>query len=102
MGARAPNILFLMSDQMGAPVLPIHGHPVCQAPHIEALADSGVVFDSAYCNSSFAIRADPPAGGSAAPSPMSTCCPRWRVQGRPWSMRPPLQSRQCDAHPKMS
>ena len=50
MGARAPNILFLMSDQMGAPVLPIHGHPVCQARHIEALADSGVVFDSAYCN----------------------------------------------------
>ncbi len=50
MGARAPNILFLMSDQMGAPVLPIHGHPVCQTPHIEALADSGVVFDSAYCN----------------------------------------------------
>ena len=35
MSARAPNILFLMSDQMGAPVLPIHGHPVCQAPHIE-------------------------------------------------------------------
>ena len=32
MSTRAPNILFLMSDQMGAPVLPIHGHPVCQAP----------------------------------------------------------------------
>ena len=50
MSGKAPNILFLMSDQMGAPVLPIHGHPVCQAPHIEALADSGVVFDSAYSN----------------------------------------------------
>ena len=50
MSGKAPNILFLMSDQMGAPVLPIHGHPVCRAPHIEALADSGVVFDAAYCN----------------------------------------------------
>ena len=50
MSGRAPNILLLMSDQMGAPVLPIHGHPMCQAPHIEALADSGVVFDNAYCN----------------------------------------------------
>ena len=36
-----------MSDQMGAPVLPIHGHPVCQVPHLGALADSGVVFDNA-------------------------------------------------------
>ena len=44
MSGKAPNILFLMSDQMGAPVLPIHGHSVCQAPHVEALADSGVVF----------------------------------------------------------
>lgn len=50
MSTRAPNLLILMSDQMGAPVLPIHGHPVCQAPHIEALADRGVVFDNAYCN----------------------------------------------------
>lgn len=48
--AKAPNILFLMSDQMGAPVLPIHGHEVCQAPHLEKLADSAVVFDNAYCN----------------------------------------------------
>ena len=39
-----------MSDQMGAPVLPIHGHEVCQAPHLEELADGAVVFDNAYCN----------------------------------------------------
>ena len=48
--AKAPNILFLMADQMGAPVLPVHGHEVCQAPHIEELADGAVVFDNAYCN----------------------------------------------------
>ena len=50
MNEGAPNILFLMSDQMSTPILPIHGRPICQAPHIEALADSGVVFDNAYCN----------------------------------------------------
>jgi choline-sulfatase len=47
---KAPNILFLMSDQMGAPVLPIHGHQVCRTPHLQELADSSIVFDSAYSN----------------------------------------------------
>src|ERR1700751_1941771 len=31
--------------------LPIHGHPVVKAPHLSALAERGVVFDSAYCPS---------------------------------------------------
>ena len=44
MSDKPPNILFLMSDQMGAPVLPIHGHPVCQAPHIETLAGGHATF----------------------------------------------------------
>lgn len=47
---RRPNIVLVMADQMAAPSLPIHGHPVCQTPHLEALADRGVVFDAAYCN----------------------------------------------------
>ena len=46
----APNILFLMVDQLAAPALPAYGHPVVKAPHISALAKQGVVFDSAYCN----------------------------------------------------
>jgi choline-sulfatase len=46
-----PNILLVMADQLGAPFLPIHGHPVVRAPAIERLAARGVVFTSAYSNS---------------------------------------------------
>ena len=46
-----PNILFIIADQLAGPALPCYGHPLVKAPHISALADKGVVFDSAYCNS---------------------------------------------------
>ena len=47
-----PNILFIMADQMAAPLLPLHDSrsPV-RMPHLARLAAEGVVFDSAYCNS---------------------------------------------------
>jgi choline-sulfatase len=48
---RRPNILFVMADQMAPGFLPIHGHKLVKAPNIEALADRGTVFDSAYCAS---------------------------------------------------
>ena len=47
---KAPNILFVMVDQLAAPALPAYGHPVVKAPHISRLAQQSVVFDSAYCN----------------------------------------------------
>lgn len=50
MPRQAPNILFIQADQMAAPALPFHGHPVVKAPHMAALAREGVVFDNAYCN----------------------------------------------------
>ena len=46
-----PNILVVMADQLAAPFLPIHGHPVVQAPAVERLAGDGVVFTSAYAPS---------------------------------------------------
>lgn len=46
----APNILLIQADQMAAPALPFHGHPLVKAPHLAALAEAGVVFDRAYCN----------------------------------------------------
>ena len=46
-----PNILFVMADQMAAAPLPCYGGRVVQAPHLQALADAGVTFDAAYCNS---------------------------------------------------
>jgi choline-sulfatase len=49
-GAR-PNVLLIMADQLAAGWLPAYGHPVVQAPTIDALAAGGTVFESAYCAS---------------------------------------------------
>ena len=46
-----PNILFIMADQMAAPLLPIYAPSPIQMPHLGRLAEQAVVFDSAYCNS---------------------------------------------------
>ena len=51
MTARAPNILIVMADQMNPGFLPIYGHKLTRAPHMSRLAESGIVFDSAYCAS---------------------------------------------------
>jgi choline-sulfatase len=51
MSLRKPNILFVMADQMAGPALPFHGHSMVKAPHLATLAEEGVCFDSAYCNS---------------------------------------------------
>src|SRR5215831_18557284 len=48
---KRPNILLVMFDQLSPQSLPAYGHPLVQAPHLQALAEGGVVFDSAYCNS---------------------------------------------------
>lgn len=45
------NILFIMADQMAAPLLPIYAPSPIRMPHLSRLAAEGVVFDSAYCNS---------------------------------------------------
>ena len=46
-----PNLLILMADQLSAGVLPVYGGKVAKTPHLDALADTGVVFESFYCNS---------------------------------------------------
>jgi choline-sulfatase len=52
MRTEQPNILFIMADQLAAPVLPIYNPTsVVKTPNLNALAEGGVVFDSAYCNS---------------------------------------------------
>lgn len=45
------NILFIMADQMAAPLLPIYGPSPLKMPHLSRLAEQAVVFDAAYCNS---------------------------------------------------
>ena len=46
-----PNVLVLMADQMAAGILPAYGNTVARTPHLDALAERGVVFEAAYCNS---------------------------------------------------
>ncbi|PQE09110.1 choline-sulfatase protein [Rutstroemia sp. NJR-2017a BVV2] len=47
-----PNILYIMADQLAAPLLKMH-NPKSQikTPNLDALAKDAVVFDSAYCPS---------------------------------------------------
>jgi choline-sulfatase len=46
-----PNFLILMADQLTSRALPAYGNRTAKTPHIDALANAGVVFDSFYCNS---------------------------------------------------
>jgi len=44
----APNILFIIADQLSAPFLPAYGHRLVKTPHIDALASRGILFENAY------------------------------------------------------
>ncbi|MBB4861848.1 choline-sulfatase [Pseudomonas nitritireducens] len=49
---KRPNILFIMADQMAAPLLPFYdAQSPIKLPNLSRLAGEGVIFDSAYCNS---------------------------------------------------
>lgn len=45
-----PNILFIQVDQLTASALRSYGDRICHAPTLDALAERGVVFETAYCN----------------------------------------------------
>ena len=47
----SPNILWLMSDQHHAGCLGVAGHPDVRTPHLDRLAQEGVRFTRAFCNS---------------------------------------------------
>lgn len=51
MDSGRPNVLLIMADQLSASWLPAYGHGVVDAPHLSALAEESVVFESAYCPS---------------------------------------------------
>jgi hypothetical protein len=49
---KRPNILYIMADQMAAPLLKMNDpNSVIKTPHLDKLAKTGVNFASAYCNS---------------------------------------------------
>ncbi len=45
-----PNIVFLQVDQLTALALRAYGNPFSVAPNLDALAQRGAVFETAYCN----------------------------------------------------
>ena len=48
---KMPNILYIMADQMAAPILPIYNKDSkIKMPHLSKLAEKGVVFENAYTN----------------------------------------------------
>jgi choline-sulfatase len=52
MATAKPNILYIMADQLAAPLLKAHNpNSQIKTPHLDALAAEAVVFDSAYCPS---------------------------------------------------
>lgn len=46
-----PNILLIMSDEHGPMFSGCYGHPIVKTPHMDRLAERGVLFENAYCNS---------------------------------------------------
>ena len=50
MGVR-PNILLIMTDEHAPMYSSTYGHPLVQTPFMDGLAEEGVTFDAAYCNS---------------------------------------------------
>lgn len=51
MDDQRPNILLIQCDQLAAGALSFYGNEVTKTPHMDSIAEDGVVFTSAYCNS---------------------------------------------------
>ncbi len=49
--SKKPNIVVIMADQLAPHFCGAYGHSVAKTPHIDALANRGMRFDSAYTNS---------------------------------------------------
>lgn len=76
--SEAPNVLWIMADQLRFDYLSCYGHPHLHTPHIDALASRGVRFSSA--------RAQSPVCG---PSRMSAYTGRYvRSHGSTWNGMP--------------
>ena len=45
------NVLLLMSDEHNPLYSSAYGHPFIRTPSMARLADAGVLFENAYCNS---------------------------------------------------
>ena len=48
MPAKRPNIIFILTDDMGWGDLAAHGHPYLKTPNLSRLAAEGLCFDQFY------------------------------------------------------
>lgn len=55
MSNSSPKFLIIMSDEHAPQFSSVHGHPLLRTPQMERLADEGVTFDAAYCNSPLCV-----------------------------------------------
>ena len=58
-----PNVLLIMTDQHRLSACGAYGPTPCQTPHIDALAQRGMLFRQAYCPTAICSRASKPANG---------------------------------------
>lgn len=45
------NVVIVMADQLKPHIVGAYGHPLIKTPNMDRLAEQGVTFESAYCNS---------------------------------------------------
>src|SRR5439155_13957506 len=50
-----PNILVIMSDEHNPMVSGCYGSRVARTYHVDSLAEKGITFDAAYCNSPLCV-----------------------------------------------
>ena len=55
--AQRPNLLFIISDQHNPSVTGCYGDPVVQTPHLDRLAERGVVLQNVYCTAPLCVPA---------------------------------------------
>jgi choline-sulfatase len=71
---KGPNLLFLFSDQHAQRIAGCYGDPAAPTPHLDRLANDGVVFDNAYCPSPLCV-----------PSRMSMLTGRYPFEQECWT-----------------
>src|SRR5436309_15746589 len=53
--AKRPNLLVIMADEHAPQFSGFGGHPLVQTPYLDRLAQDGVLFPHAYCNSPLCV-----------------------------------------------
>lgn len=69
-----PNLLFIHSDQHNPRVSGCYGDPLVRTPHLDGIAEAGVLFENAYCPSPICV-----------PSRMSSLTGRYPFENQVWT-----------------